>query len=69
MLDIWTAKVDRCVITQAITKTTSVGFEHTIEMVSIFEMDLGWEKDMVNMNYCTKMYVKREEGILRHDVN
>ena len=46
MLDIGTAKVDRCVITQAITKTTLVGFEHALEIVSLFKMDLGWEKDI-----------------------
>jgi hypothetical protein len=38
---------DRCVITQAITNTTSVGFEHTlIEIVNVFEMEFRWEKDI-----------------------
>ena len=37
MLDIVTAIVDRCVITQAITE---------IIIKTIFKMDLGWEKDI-----------------------
>ena len=50
MLDIGTAKFGRCVITQAITKTitytTSVGFEHAIEIVNVFEIEFRWEKDI-----------------------
>ena len=55
MLDIGTAKVDRCVITQAITKTTLVGFEHALEIVSLFKMDLGWEKDIYTNDFRRKL--------------
>ena len=41
MLDVGTAKFDRCVITQAITKTITY----------IFELEFRWEKDMQALTY------------------
>ena len=46
MLDIGTAKFDRCVITQGITEpipqTISDIRTRAIEIVNVFEMEFGW---------------------------
>ena len=48
MLDIWTAKVDRCGITQAITKkinkTTLMGFGHALYRDTMWQAFLRWTK-------------------------
>ena len=50
MLDIVTAKSDRCVITQAITGIRT----RAMEIVNVFEMEFRWKKDIyAQQNYLT----------------